>query len=318
MARRRKGKGLVMQKIREVLRLVLVHGMGYREIGRSCTISHVTVGKYRSKVVEAGLSYSNIEAMDDSGLIRLLKIGRRETRIDGRHQPEWEYVHTELKKKGVTLQLLWEEYKVSVSDGYQLSQFYEIYSQWKKKLNVVLRQTHKAGEKLFVDYAGHTVPVVDRHTGGIREAQVFVAVLGASNYSYAEATGGQTLHNWIDSHIRAFEYFGGVPEMVIPDNLLSGVSKACRYEPDINATYHEMSVHYDTVIIPARVRKPRDKAKVEAGVLVVERWILAALRMRTFFSLIELNEAISGLLKRLNNRPFKGINSTRRQLFETL
>ena len=180
MARRRKGKGLSMKKIREVLRLMLVHGMGDREIGRSCTISHVTVGKYRSKVVEAGLSYSNIEAIDDSGLIRLLKIGRRETRIDGRNQPDWGYVHAELKKKGVTLQLLWEEYKGSSPDGYQLSQFYGIYSQWKRKLNVVLRQTHKAGEKLFVDYAGQTVPVVDRHTGEIREAQVFVAVLGAS------------------------------------------------------------------------------------------------------------------------------------------
>lgn len=316
MARRRKGKGLVMQKIREVLRLVLVHGMGDREIGRSCAISHVTVGKYRSKVVEAGLSYSNIEAMDDSGLIRLLKIGRREARIDGRNQPDWGYVHAELKKKGVTLQLLWEEYKVSVPDGYQLSQFYGIYSQWKRRLNVVLRQTHKAGEKLFVDYAGQTVPVVDRHTGEIMDAQIFVAVLGASNYTYSEATEDQALHSWIDSHIRAFEYIGGVPQMVIPDNLRSGVTKTCRYEPEINATYHEMSVHYDTVVIPARVRKPRDKAKVEAGVLVVERWILAALRMRTFFSLVELNVVIAELLKRLNSRPFKKLDGSRLSWFE--
>jgi transposase len=316
MGRRRKGKGLSMQKIREVLRLALMHGMSDREIGRSCTISHVTVGKYRSKVAEAGLSYGNIEAMDDSGLIRLLKIGRREARIDGRHQPDWEYVHTELKKKGVTLQLLWEEYKGSRPDSYQLSQFYEIYSQWKRKLNVVLRQTHKAGEKMFVDYAGHTVPVVNRHNGEIMDAQIFVAVLGASNYTYAEATEDQALHSWIDSHIRTFEYFGGVPQMVIPDNLRSGVTKACRYEPEINATYHEMSIHYDTVVIPARVRKPRDKAKVEAGVLVVERWILAALRMRTFFSLVELNEAIAELLKRLNSRPFKKLDGSRLSWFE--
>lgn len=316
MVRKRKGKGLSMRKIREVLRLMLVQGMGDREIGRSCVISHVTVGKYRSKVADAGLTYADIEVMDDCKLIRLLKIGSREATRDVRSQPEWEHVHTELKKKGVTLQLLWEEYRDNAPDGYQLTQFYGLYSQWKKRLNVVLRQTYKAGEKMFVDYAGHTVPVVDRHTGEIREAQVFVAVLGASNYSYAEATGDQTLHNWIDSHIRAFEYFGGVPEMVIPDNLLSGVSKACRYEPDINATYHEMSVHYNTVIIPARVRKPRDKAKVEAGVLVVERWILAALRNRTFFSLIELNEAVSELLKRLNSRPFKKLDGSRLSWFE--
>lgn len=294
MARKRKGKELSMRKIREVLRLALVQGMGDREIGRSCVMSHATVGKYRSKAQEEGLTYPDIEQMDDREIMRLLKVARKEEAGDTRPQPDWGSVHTELKKKGVTMALLWEEYRGSYPEGYQISQFYKLYARWKKKLNVSLRQTHKAGEKLFVDYAGHRVPVTDRHTGEVMEAQIFVAVLGASNYTYAEATWDQSLSSWIGSHIRAFEYFGGAPEMVVPDNLLSEVTKACRYEPDINATYHDMSVHYGTVIIPARVRKPRDKAKVEAGVLVVERWILAALRGRIFFSLIELNEAVSG------------------------
>lgn len=318
MARKRKGKELSMRKIREVLRLVLVHGMGDREIERSCSISHATVGKYRGKAHEAGLTYADIEAMDDDRLSRILGIGEKEESRDSRPQPDWEWVHMELKKKGVTILLLWEEYRGLHPDGYQISQFHKLYAQWKKKLNVSLRQTHKAGEKMFVDYAGQTVPVIEHHSGERKEAQIFVAVLGASNYTYAEATWDQSLASWIGSHIRAFEYFGGVPGMVVPDNLKTGVSAACRYEPDINTTYHDMSVHYCTVIIPARVRRPKDKAKVEAGVQVVERWILAALRNRTFFSLQELNDAISGLLERLNSRPFKKLSGSRLSWFENI
>jgi len=272
MARRRKGKELSMRKVREVLRLIMVCGMGDREIARSCSVSHATVGKYRSKAKEVGLTYSEIEEMDDSRLKCLLNVGRRDVRIDSRPEPDLEWIHMELKKKGVTISLLWEEYKGIHPDGYQISRFYKLYACWKKRLAVSLRQTHKAGEKMFVDYAGQTVPVIVPHTGDVLDVQVFVAVLGASNYTYAEATWDQSLHNWIESHIRAFEYFGGVTEIVVPDNLLSGVHKACRYEPDVNATYHDMSVHYGTVVIPTRVRKPRDKAKVEAGVQVVERW----------------------------------------------
>lgn len=316
--RKRKGKELSMRKVREILRLVMMCGMGDREIGRSCSVSHATVGKYRSRVMEAGFTYPAIEGRDDRELMRLLKIGRSEKEEENRPQPDWEWVHTELKKKGVTVPLLWQEYRELYPEGYQISQFYKIYAKWKKKLSVSLRQTHKAGEKMFVDYCGQTVPVADRHSGGVKTAQIFVAVLGASSYTYAEATWDQTLPNWIGSHIRAFEYFGGVPEMLIPDNLKSGITSACRYEPDINSTYHEMSVHYGTVVIPARVRRPKDKAKVESGVQVVERWILAALRNRTFFSLAELNDAISELLVRLNSRAFKKIRGSRLSWFETM
>ncbi len=317
MARRKK-KDLSMRKIREVLRLGMKCGMGNREIARSCSISPSTVSMYLRLAEEKGISYERIAEMDDSELIRLLKRGAGSSGVEGRPLPDWSWVYQELKKKGVTLQLLWEEYKAEHPEGYQLSQFYELYNCWKKKLNVSLRQTYKAGEKLFVDYAGQTVPIRDRYTGKEKEAQVFVAVLGASNYTYAEATWDQGLANWIGSHVRAFEYFGGVTEIVVPDNLKSGVSQACRYEPDINPTYQEMAAHYGTAIIPARVRKPKDKAKVEAGVQVVERWILASLRNRIFFSLAELNEAISELLTKLNNRPFKKLKGSRLSWFETI
>lgn len=317
MARRKK-KELSMRKIREVLRLGVKCGMGNREIARSCSISPSTVSMYLKLAEEKGKSYEQIAEMDDSELIRLLKGGSGSNGVENRPLPDWSWVHQELKRKGVTLQLLWEEYKTDHPDGYQSTQFCEYYNKWKRKLNVSLRQTYKAGEKLFVDYAGQTVSIRDRYTGKERKAQVFVAVLGASNYTYAEATWDQGLANWIGSHVRAFEYFGGVPEIVVPDNLRSGVSKACRYEPDINPTYQEMAAHYGTAIIPARVRKPKDKAKVEVGVQVVERWILAPLRNRTFFSLAELNEAISELLTKLNNRPFKKLKGSRLSWFETI
>lgn len=307
-----------MRKLREVLRLALGTQMSDRMIGHSVSISHVTVGKYRRGAEEAGISSCDVEKMGDLELHRLLKVDPREGHKKDRPLPDWQWIHKELRKKGVTLLLLWEEYKAIYCDGYQLSQFYKLYEQWKKRLQVTLRQTHKAGEKMFVDYAGQTVPIIDRLTGQTREAQVFVAVLGASNYTYAEATWDQSLANWIGSHVRAFEFFGGVTEIVIPDNLKSGISKACRYEPDINPSYHEMSVHYDTVISPTRVRKPRDKAKVEVGVQVVERWILAALRNQQFFSLGELNRAIAQLLVKLNSRPFKKLDGSRLSWFETM
>lgn len=317
MAKRRK-KELSMRKIREVLRLGMNCNIGNREIGRSCLISHTTVGEYLSQAKKTGLTYEQIEKLDDGELIRLLKSDPVSKAKESRPQPDWSWVHQELKRKGVTLQLLWQEYKEIHPDGYQSSHFYEHYNRWKKKLNVTLRQTHKAGEKMFVDYAGQTVPVIDRYTGQIREAQLFVAVLGASNYTYSESTWTQGLSDWINSHVQTFEYFGGVPQIVVPDNLKSGVTKSCRYEPDINPTYHDMAIHYGTVIIPTRVRKPRDKAKSEVGVQIAERWILAALRNRTFFGLTELNEAISALLTKLNNRPFKKLKGSRRSWFETI
>lgn len=232
--------------------------------------------------------------------------------------PDWADVHQELKRKGVTLTLLWDEYKRDHPDGYQYTQFCEYYRRFAATLRVTMRQHHKAGEKLFVDYAGQTVPINDPTTGEIRYAQVFLAVLGASNFTFAEATWSQQLPDWIGSHIRAFEFIGGVPELLIPDNLKSGVTKPDRYDPDLNPTYRDMAIHYGTAVMPARVRKPRDKAKAEGGVLLAERWILAVLRKRTFFSLEELNVAIRELLIRLNERAFQKLPGSRKSEFERL
>jgi transposase len=236
-----------------------------------------------------------------------------------RPQPDFKTIHKELRShKSVTLQLLWEEYKESNREGYQYSQFCDLYRAWAKKLDLVLRQPHQAGEKLFVDYAGQTVPVVDAKTGDTSGASIFVAVMGASNYTYAEGTAKQDLMSWITSHIRAFEYFGGCAAVLVPDNPKVGVIRPCWYEPDLNPTYDELATHYGVAVMPARPGKPRDKAKVEAGVLVVERWILAALRKRTFFSIAELNEAIWELVERLNHRPFRKLPGSRAELFASL
>ncbi|OIJ73042.1 MAG: integrase [Deltaproteobacteria bacterium GWC2_55_46] len=309
---------LSMRKIREILRLKWELKLRNRQVSRSCAVSHNTVREYVFRATQAGLSWPLPAEMDDGALERLLFPAPVKVAAEDRNMPAMEYLRKELGRKHVTLMLLWQEYKEGNPEGYQYSQFCEIYRRWTGKLDVVLRQEHRAGEKLFVDYAGSTIPVVDRMTGEITKAELFVAVLGASNYTYAEATSSQSLHNWISSHIRAFEYFGGATDIVVPDNLKSGVTKACRYEPDLNPTYHEMAVHYGTTVMPARAGKPRDKAKVEAGVLIAERWILAALRNRTFFSISDVNEAICELLERLNGRKFKKLDTCRRDLFETL
>ena len=315
MARKKRRKELSVRKIKEVLRLHINCGMGPREISRSLSISPATASNYINGAKEANLIYSRITGMDEEELTQIIKGEKSGSERKSRPQPNWKQIHGEMKKKGVTLQLLWEEYKAIYPDGYQSTQFCDHYRKWKGKLNPSLRQTHKAGEKMFVDYAGQTIAIINRHTGLIRHAQVFVAALGASNYTYAEATWDQSLSNWIDSHIHAFEYFDGVARITVPDNIRTGISKACRYEPDINPTYHDMAIHYGTVIIPTRVRKPKDKAKVENAVLVVERWIIAALRHRTFFSLAELNRAIAELLIKLNNRPFKKLPGSRLSCF---
>jgi transposase len=309
-------KRLSMRKTQEVLRLK-ARGLSNREIARVCSIGRTTVANYLSRAAVAGLSWPLPEDMGDEQLERLLFPPPLHPSRERDH-PDWAKVHQELKKKGVTLALVWEEYKAHHPEGYQYSQFCELYRRWRGKLSVWMRQEHKAGEKLFIDYCGQTVDVVDPATGESKAAQIFVAVLGASNYTYAEAVWSQGLPDWIASHQRAFHYFGGVPELVVIDNLKSGVTKTCRYEPDLNPTYQDMATHYGTAVLPARVRKPRDKAKVEAGVLLVERWILAALRHRIFFSLAELNQAISDLLEKLNARPFKKLPGSRRSLFESL
>ncbi len=312
MSRRRE---LSMRTIRELLRLALNNELSARNIGRSLRISHPTVKKYVEAIKASGLDLEKIEQMDDAALMAILK-GVRGRRADiDRPLPDYEHVHQELKKRGVTLFLLWQEYKEANPDGYEDTQFRKYYYDFTKKLDYTLRQHHKFGESIFVDYAGQTVPIYDRITGAVAQAQIFVAVLGGSNYTYVEATADQSLPSWAGSHVRSFEFFGGVTERVVPDNLKSGVHKPCRYEPDINPTYRELAAYYDTVIMPARVVSPQDKAKVETGVQIVERWILAALRNRKFFSLGELNAAIHELLVRLNQRKFRKIDGSRESVF---
>ena len=233
-----------------------------------------------------------------------------------RPQPHWPSIHRELKRPGVTLQLLWEEYRGQHPGGYAYSQFCEHYRAWKGRLTPTMRQTHIAGERLFVDYAGTTLTVIDGLTGEVMTAQLFVAVLGASSYTYAEATWTQTLADWIGSHTRAFAFFGGVTAIIVSDNIKAGITKACFYEPAVNRAYADLAKHYETAIVPARPYKPRDKAKVEVGVQVATRWVIAKLRNRTFFSLSEINSAIRELVAQLNDRVTRHLGASRRSLFE--
>lgn len=307
---------LSVRKIKEILRLA-AEGVSNRAIGKSIGVGHTTVAEYRRRAAAAGVTWAACREWSEPDLEARL-FGTPAPSGQPRPLPDWSTIHRELRRKGVTLQLLWLEYKETSPDGYQYSQFCEHYRRWCGTLKLVMRQQHRAGEKAFVDYAGQTVPVINRETGEVREAQVFVGVLGASSFTYAEATWSQDLSDWIGSHVHMYEYFGGVPAVTVPDNLKSGVRHACYYEPDINPTYHELATYYDTVVLPTRVAKPRDKAKVEVGVQVVERWILARLRKHTFFSLAELNREIRRLLDNLNDRPFQKLEGSRRSLFETL
>ncbi len=306
-----------MRKIKEVLRL-RAQGRSDREVARSVKVARTTVRRIRRRAEGAGLSWPLPDDLTESALEALLFPPHPPPGIHPRPIPNWGDIHAELRRKAVTLQLLWLEYKAVHPDGYQYSRFCDLFRQWRDCLDPVLRQEHKAGEKIFVDYAGQTVPVVDPETGEVREAQIFVGVLGASNFTFAEATWTQSLPDWTASHVRMWEYFSGVSELLIPDNLASGVSKACRYDPEVNPTYQELATHYGTAVLPARPRRPRDKAKVESGVLVAERWILAPLRNHTFFSLAELNREIARLLDSLNDRPFQKLEGTRRSLFESV
>lgn len=307
-----------MRKIKEVLRLHFEHQQSARKIATSCGIARSTVKEYLDRVQRAGIPWPLPAEWDDAILESRLFPPVPLISSEKRQMPPMEYLHQERKKKGVTLQLLWHEYKEAHPKGYQYSQFCALYHKWVDKLDVCLRQEYRAGEKLFVDYAGQTIPIQDAQTGVTHEAYLFVATLGASNYTFAEASLSQDLSSWIQSHVRAFEFFNGVAEILIPDNLKSGVTHPCRYEPDINPTYADLAQHYGTVVIPTRIAKPKDKAKVESAILIVERWILAALRNHRFFSLAEVNQAITEKLKDLNHRKFQKLNTTRRELFENL
>jgi transposase len=306
---------LPVRKIREVLRLK-AEGVSDRQIGVAIGSARSTVQECLRRAREAGVSWPLPPHLDEAALHAQLY--RRAVPVSVTPRPDFPYLHGELRRRGVTRLLLWEEYKAAHPQGWQYSVFCDQYRRWLSTQEMSLRQDHLPGDKLFVDYAGQTAPVTDRHTGEIRAAQIFVAVLGCSNYTHAEATWTQGSADWLGAHVRALEYFGAVPRAIVPDNLKSGVHKAHRYEPEINRAYQDFAEHYDLAILPARVRKPRDKAKVEGGVLIVERWILARLRNRTFFTLADLNTAIATLLERLNTRPFRKIDGTRRSRFEQL
>jgi len=309
---------LSMRKIREVLRLRWERNVSFRDIARACSMGCTTVHDTLERAEKAGLSWPLNEELDDVGLEQLLYPPGTDNLAQSRPLPDWSSIHRELKRKGVTLVLLWQEYKSAYPEGYQYTQFCELYRGWTGHIEPVMRQKHKAGEKLFVDYAGQTIPVTDPVNGCVREVQLFVAVLGASNYTYAEATWTQSLPDWIGSHVRAFLFYGGVPQILVPDNLKSGVNHPCRYDPEINRTYQDLADYYDVSVLPARSRKPRDKAKVENAVLIAERSILAPLRNLQFFDLISLNDSIKEQLLLLNNRPFQNIAGSRCSLFEEL
>ncbi len=303
-----------MRKIKDALRL-RASGLTLREISKSLGLGRTTVGDHLQRATRAGLAWPLDDALTDAAMDALLfpppsGVAALIT------QPDWAAIHLENKRPNVTLMLLWEEYRAVHPNGYGYSRFCDLYRRWEGRLSPSMRQHHPAGERVFVDYAGATMDVVCGKTGEVRAAQIFVATLGASNLTYAEATWTQGISDWVGSHVRAFTYFGGVPVQIVSDNLKAGITKACFYDPNVNRTYSDLAAHYDVAVIPARVRKPKDKAKVEVGVQIVQRWIVARLRNRRFFSLRELNEAIRDLNERLNDRVTRHLGASRRKLFE--
>ncbi|HTW28416.1 MAG TPA: IS21 family transposase [Acetobacteraceae bacterium] len=305
-----------MRRIREILRLKYEGGATERAIARSIGVARSTVALTLERIAAAQLGWPLPPALSDAVLEAMLYASAgRPQGSRGKTEPDWTGVHHELRRPGVTLMLLWEEYRQAEPDGYGYSRWCELYRTWEGRLSPTMRQAHPAGERMFVDYAGQTVELYDGRTGEVRQAQVFVAVMGASSYTYAEASWTQTLPDWIGSHVRALAFMGGVPAQLVPDNPKVGVTRANWYEPGLNRTYLDLATHYRTAILPARPRRPRDKAKVEVGVLVVERWILARLRNRRFFSLAELNQAIGLLVTDLNARPMRRLGVSRRDLF---
>ena len=303
-----------VRKIREILKLKWQDGLSNRQIATSCNVSPSTVSDLVQRAAHAGLSWPSVQEMTDRALEAMLYVDVS-IRKPPQAMPDWQKVHKELSRPGVTLKLLWWEYKEIQSDGFQYTQFCYHYRQWAKHLDVVMRQHHKAGEKVFVDWAGQTVPIHNHVTGDTSDAYLFVATLGATYYAFVRLYPSMDLRNWIQAHCVAFEFFGGIPAIVVPDNLKTGVTKPNYYDPDINPTYADMARHYGVVVLPARIRKPNDKAKVESAVLHVERKILAALRDHTFFSVEEANEAISEKLEGMNNEPFQKLEGSRTSWF---
>jgi len=305
-----------MRRTREILRQKWVLGRSHREVARSLSVSVGAVSGALQRAERAGLDWPAVERLGEAELeARLYAVA---SPSGSRPVPDWAAVHTERQRKGVTLTLLHVEYRERHPDGWGYTQFCAHYRRWCERHRISMRQVHRAGEKMFVDYAGKKPTIVDPITGEVEEVELFVAVLGASSYTFAEATRSQRSVDFIASHVRALEFFSGVAQITVPDQLKSGVIRACRYEPGLQRTYEEWAEHYGTTVIPARPRKPRDKAKVEVAVQVVERWILARLRHETFFSLAALNQRIREFLDELNRRPMRGYNESRLERFEKL
>ena len=309
---------LSMRQLRHLLRL-RHDGVSAREIGRRLGVARSTIQDNLKRAAAAGLAWPLADDVTDEAL---------ETRLYGRAgvtqgqrrraEPDWAALARELKRPGVTMTILWEEYREVHSEGYGYSRFCDLLRGFERRLTPVMRQHHVAGEKAFVDYSGKRIGIADPTTGEIREAEIFVGVLGASNLTYAEATWTQALPDWTGAHVRMFRFFGGAPKLLVPDNLKSGVNKASFYDPEINRTYGAMATHYSVGILPTRPGRPRDKAKVEAGVRFAQTYILGRLRRLTFFSLAQCNEAIALVMQRMNERPMRNLGVSRRELFEKI
>jgi transposase len=310
----KKGRKKSMRTIREVLRLHFEHHLSQRAIARACAVSPTTAGDYLDRIRRTGLDWAGVAALDD-GSLKTLMFPEGDRAPGRKPLPDFDALRLEMKKKGVTLQLLWEEYRAIHADGYGRSQFCALYHRHGRTLDPVMRFDHKGGDKLFVDFSGKRPSYIDPASGEVIEAELFVAVMGGSSRTYAVAVASQQIPDWTRAHIGAFAYFGGVPACVVPDQLKSGVKTSCKYDPELNPVYAELCAHYGVTAIPARPGEPRDKAKVENGVLIAQRRILAALRHRTFFSLVELNAAIAVELEKLNNRLMQGVGKSRNQLF---
>jgi transposase len=306
-----------MEKVREILRLKEQCRLSERAISRALNVSRPVVKDYLAKLSKAGISYSDVGQFSDDELTELIKgnHGSLSKHYEVLRQ-KFDYFAKELKRPGVTLERLWQEYRAEYPDGYSYSQFCYHFQLWRSTSELTMHIDHKAGDKMFADFTGKKLQIVDRHTGEIRDLEVFVALMGASHYTYVEATLSQKKADWIEANQNAFHYFGGVPKAVVPDCLKSAVKTPDNYEPDINPQYADFARHYQTTILPARPNRPRDKALVEGAVRIVYAWIFAALRNRTFFTLEDLNQAIKEQLERYNSKPMQKLKLSRKQLFE--